>query len=164
MLLGPCECCECLRTPYEWSDCAIDCSCNCVSLSLVLQPPDSTHRVKLIMPRGVRRASILMNFLRMLQMSCERYKYIVMIKNGLRILTSMLRKSEEYAFLANVRSILLIFATINELWRGVKNIYECLAIISRSFRLIGECYSQVQSQGIRECVRAALDSYFFCIK
>ena len=55
-----------------------------------------------------------MNASKCLQMSYGHYKWLAINKNGLDLLTKMLRKQLEYAFLANFRSKFLIFVTPRE--------------------------------------------------
>ncbi len=77
-----------------------------------------------------------------LQMSYDHYKCLAINKNGLRLLTKMLRKQWEYAFLANFRSMFLIFATpMNDRECSLTNTYECLAITLWSLRIGDELHS-----------------------
>ncbi len=55
-----------------------------------------------------------MNASQSLQMPYDHYKCLAINNNGLRLLTKMLRKQWEYAFLANITSMFLIFATPHE--------------------------------------------------
>ena len=75
-----------------------------------------------------------------LQMSYNHYKCLAINKNGLRLLTNMLRKQCENAILANFRSMFLIFTTSCEWPWMLKNTYECLAITWWSLQIGGELH------------------------
>ena len=72
------------------------------------------------------------------------YEYLTITTNALPSIKNILRclrKQYEYAFLANFRNRLLIFATPHERPRMITNIYECLVITLRSLRIDGELHS-----------------------
>ena len=84
---------------------------------------------------------VWMNANKSLRMSYDHYICLAINKNILRLLTKMLRKQYEYAFVANFRNMFLIFATPHERPRILTNTYECLAITLWSLRIGGELHS-----------------------
>ena len=81
-------------------------------------PSRSKFQVFPLLYRWIRKRSQRFVWIRMdgksLGMSYDHYKCLATNNNILRLLTKMLRKQYEYAFLANFRSMLLIFATPHE--------------------------------------------------
>ena len=88
---------------------------------------------------------VWMNANKSLQMYYDHYKCLAINKNILRLLTKMLRKQYECAFLANSRSMFLIFAT-------PMNDRECLRTPTSVWRSLCD-HCELVANCIREPIR-----------
>ena len=78
------------------------------------------------------------NFHEFLQMSYNHCKCLAINKNGFRLLMIFWRKQEEYTFLANIRSMFLIFVT-------PQKVGECLRTLTNIWRLRYDDYELVEN-------------------
>ena len=117
--------------------------CRCFSLSYICQPllPRSLFSIKCVLIVHIRPAfhgNVNTNASESLQMSYDHYKCLANNNNGLRLVTvccEWLQICFEYAFLANFRSMFLIFVKPQNRARMLTKAYECLAITLRSMRI-----------------------------
>ena len=88
-------------------------------------------------------------------------KWLAINTIGLRMHMNFLQLDWEFQFLANIRSMFLIFVKTYERRRLLESEYECLAIAIRSLRMSGKWHSYVNRKDIRHSVRAVLGLYLW---
>ena len=111
--------------------------CGCFSLPYICQPQSNLYLLSTFVMHSTEMS---------IRMLTNLYKSLTTNnKNGLRLVTNMLRMVTkltccEYAILANLRCMFLIFLTPQNRTRMLSKAYECLAIMLRSLRIDGEWY------------------------
>ena len=100
-------------------------------------------------------------------MSYNQCKCLAINKNGFRLLMIFWRKQDEYTFLANIRSMFLIFVTPQKSRRMPTNAYELLQIfgdyvtmITNWWRMAFSAHSQAHSAWCKSTI--TIQTATFC--